>query len=336
MKFFLDRKWVFEIGIIAFSAILFILNDWILIKTWRSFFLGIAYYIILYAHAQLNRFFIMPFLTKKQNPWLYLLLTSILLLGFAMILSQLTEMYLYKTCFLYNNPVKTTFHYQLGVLLGSYICIAGTTMFVEHYREQKDKADKEIMSNKMTIDLLNKQLNPHFLFNTLNTIYGLSLEFPERTPDAVLKVSELLRYQVENGNKDWVCLKDEIEFIESYIAIEKERIGYRCNIEFTKSIDDIDKYQIAPMIIFTFVENAFKHGTGNINGCFILIDIKIKNAILELNITNSLSKTKGNIVSTKVGLKNTKARLQMIYPERHNLFTKDNENQYITNLQIVL
>ena len=336
MKLLFNRKWVLELGIVVFSAILFILNDWILIATWRSFFLGIGYYIVLYAHAQINRFFILPFITKKQNPLLYFLLTILLLLCFALILSQLADLYFYKTCFLNNNPVKTTFHYQLGVLLGSYICITGTTMFVEYYQQQKDQADKEIMSNKTTIDLLNRQLNPHFLFNTLNTIYGLSIEFPERTPDTVLKVSELLRYQVENSNKYWVQLKNEIEFIESYIAIEKERIGYRCTIEFTKFIDDVDKYQIAPMIIFTFVENAFKHGTDNINGNFILIELKIENGILELMIKNSLSKTKNKIVSTKVGLKNTQARLQMIYPERHHLSTIEKENQFETNLKITL
>jgi LytS/YehU family sensor histidine kinase len=99
---------------------------------------------------------------------------------------------------------------------------------VEYHRNQKKEANREIAFNKSQIDLLNKQLNPHFLFNTLNTIYGLSIAFPDRTPEVIMKVSELLRYQVENGRKELVSLKDEIDFIQSYIELEKEVLYCLC------------------------------------------------------------------------------------------------------------
>ncbi|MDL1912940.1 MAG: histidine kinase [Bergeyella sp.] len=336
MKLLGDRKWVLELGILLFSFILFVLNDWIFISSLKSFFLGGAYYLVLYVHAQLNRFYILPFLLKKQNVYMYVVLTSLGLLTFVIILSQIAQIFLYKTCFLNNNPAKLSFQYQLGILLGSYICIAGPSLFVEHYHKKKKETDKEILSKKIKIDLLNKQLNPHFLFNTMNTIYGLSIDFPERIPDTIMKVSELLRYQVESSNRDWVPLRDEMAFIESYIAVEKERLGYRCSVELNISTDNVEEYSIAPMIVFTFIENAFKHGTGNISGNFIKIGIKVNDGILVLEISNSLSRTISNITSTKVGLENTKTRLQMIYPDKYSLRLNERGSQFNTYLQIAL
>ncbi len=267
---------------------------------------------------------------------MYGIFTLLGFLIFAAILTQIAQLFLYKVCFLHNNPVKLSFRYQFGILVGSYICIAGTSLFVEYYRKQRKESRQEILSNRTKIDLLNKQLNPHFLFNTLNTIYGLSIEFPERTPDTIIKVSDLLRYQLESSSKESVSLRDEINFIESYISIERERIGYRCEIQLNVDIDRLDTYSIAPMIVFTFVENAFKHGTDNIKDNFITIDITAVDAVLKLKISNSLAKNKRNIVSTKVGLENTQARLQLIYPESHMLTLTSTESQFDTFLQIAL
>lgn len=336
MRYFLERKWAQELGILVFSFILFTLNDWILIASWKSLFLGLVYFILLYAHAQLNRFLILPMLVKKNNSYLYVLFTLILLVVYALFLSQITQRYLYNTCFLHSTNSKLTFQYQFGVLLGSSVCILGTTYFLEYYRKQKELANMEIISNKNQIDLLNKQLNPHFLFNTLNTIYGLSIAYPDKTPEAIMKVSELLRYQVENSYKDLVSLADEITFIQSYIELERERVGYRCQLSFITEIDFTNKYYIAPMLIFTFVENAFKHGTSNIEHCFVTIKLKVKNGILSLDIVNPLPNKMTRKASTKVGLENTTTRLNMIYPKRYKLQVYPEGNQFITHLSINL
>ena len=325
-----------EVAILLFTFILFVLNDWIFISSVRSFFLGVAYYLVLYTHAQLNRRFALPFLLKKQNVAMYLLVTLLGLAVFAFILSQMAQLFLYRTCFLSNNPAKLSFHYQLGILLGSYFCITGLSLFVAYYHRQRKDADREISSRKVQIDLLNKQLNPHFLFNTLNTIYGLSIEHPERTPDTVLKVSELLRYQVESSKKDLVPLQDEIAFIESYIAIERERLGYRCTIDVTVNADSAKPYLIAPMIVFTFVENAFKHGTDSINGCFVKIDLCVEQERLKLRIRNSVCTKNEDVKSTKIGLENTKTRLQMLYPDKHQLQLYNESGEFVTFLELIL
>lgn len=336
MRDFLERKWTQELGILIFSFILFTLNDWILIASWKSLFLGLIYFMLLYTHAQLNRFCILPLLVKKDNLYLYLFFTFCLLVMAAFLLSHLTQRFLYNSCYLNANHSKMTFQYQFGVLLGSSICILGTTYFLEYYRKQKELANKEIISTKNQIDLLNKQLNPHFLFNTLNTIYGLSIAYPAKTPEAIMKVSELLRYQVENSTKDLVSLTDEIRFIQSYIELERERIGYRCQLSFTTDIDQTDTYYIAPMLIFTFVENAFKHGTSNIEPCSIAIDLQVHKGVLTLDILNPLPNKINMQTSTKVGLKNTLARLKIIYPDRFKLKVYPDGNQFITHLSLVL
>ncbi|WP_430611814.1 sensor histidine kinase [Flavobacterium sp. JP2137] len=334
---YLERKWMQELGILVFSFMLFTLNDWILIASLKSFFLGIIYFLLLYTHAQLNRYLLLPILFKKKYNWFwYVFLTLVALVVFTFLLYHLTKDVLYTSCYFFKDSSKLTFQYQFGVLLGSCICILGTTQFLEYYRGQKYAANKEILSNKNQIDLLNKQLNPHFLFNTLNTIYGLSIKFPEKTPGVIMKVSELLRYQLENSNRDLVSLQDEVSFIQSYIELERERVGYRCKIEFEFYDDALKQYYLAPMIVFTFVENAFKHGTSNIDACFIHINLRVNNGELSLKIKNSVPVKKEPFPSTKVGLENAKTRLKMIYPEKYNLNIIASERVFYTDLKISL
>jgi len=126
MRKVLENKIIQEITLLIFSFILFTLNDWILILSWKGFLMGVIYFLILYVHAQVNRFFLLPLLLKKNKAVLYGLSSIAILLVFALILKEITENVIYKNCFLYKNLAQKTFHYQLGVLLGSLICILGS------------------------------------------------------------------------------------------------------------------------------------------------------------------------------------------------------------------
>lgn len=335
MKHFFESNFWQEIFLLIFSFILFTLNDWILISSWRSFLLGIVYFMLLYSHAQLNRFFLLPILIEKHKLLQYLLITVLLMLVFGVALNYLTGKSLYKSCFLHSNPIKMTYQYQLGVLLGSLICIIGTTRLIEYYRSQKIRANKELLFNKNQMAFLNMQLNPHFLFNTLNTIYGISYKYPEKTPELILKVSELMRYQLENTKKETITIEKEVDFISSYIELEKERIGHRCKIDFVCNIDNPKDFQIAPMLLFTYVENAFKHGTCSIDDCFVTIELSVSNSFLLFNIANSVPDTKSE-TSTKVGFENTKTRLEMLYKNNYDLQIKDEKNIFTVALKIKL
>jgi len=338
MKFksILENKWWQEIIILIFSFILFTLNDWILILSWKGFYTGLVYFFILYFHAQINRYFLLPVLLVKHRPVLYLMMTVLLLFVFSVILYEVSTEFLYKNCFLYKSAHQKSYQFQVATLVGTLICILGPILMLENYRIQKKRTNKKLLYNQVQLNALKGQLNPHFLFNTFNTLYGISLQYPERTSDMIMKVSQLMRYQVENGNKEFVSLQDELEFISSYIELEKERVGYRCDIDFQQDVDFDSNYKIAPMLLITFIENAFKHGACTIENCYVNIKIKTSEEKIYLVISNSIPTKKKKIVSTKIGLKNTMERLAILYPEKHILDIKQGELKYEVNLEIDL
>lgn len=332
----LENKWEQETAILIFSFILFTLNDWVFIQSWKGFSNGLLYFFVLYFHAQLNRIFLLPVLLKKHQPVLYIIFTVGLIAFFTVFLYQVSTEFIYKNCFLYKSSHQKTYQFQFATLSGTLVCILGTIQILEHYRAQKKEANKVLLSNQVQLNALKNQFNPHFLFNTMNTLYGISLQYPERTSEMIMEVSQLMRYQVEQGNKEYVSLENEIAFISSYIQLEKERVGYRCRIDFDNECDQERKYEIAPMVLITFIENAFKHGAATIEKCFVTIDIKVIKGKLYMKVANSVPQHKKEVVSTKIGLKNTTERLEIVYPKKHNLKITQNEHDYTVNLVIEL
>jgi LytS/YehU family sensor histidine kinase len=131
-------------------------------------------------------------------------------------------------------------------------------------------------------------------------------------------------------------LENEIAFISSYIQLEKERVGYRCRIDFDYECDQEGEYEIAPMVLITFIENAFKHGAATIEKCFVTIVIKVIKGKLSMKVANSVPQHKKEVVSTNIGLKNTRERLEIVYPKKHHLKITQNEQEYTVNLEIEL
>ena len=332
----LENKWEQEMAILVFSFILFTLNDWVFIQSWKGFSNGLLYFFVLYFHAQLNRVFLLPVLLKKHQPVLYIILTVGLIALFTVFLYEISTEFIYKNCFLYKSSHQKTYQFQFATLSGTLVCILGTIQILEHYRAQKKEANKVLLSNQVQLNALKNQFNPHFLFNTMNTLYGISLQYPERTSEMIMEVSQLMRYQVEQGSKEYVSLENEIAFISSYIQLEKERVGYRCRIDFDYECNQEGKYEIAPMVLITFIENAFKHGTATIEKCFVTIDIKVIKGKLYMKVANSVPQHKKEVVSTKIGLKNTRERLEIVYPKKHQLEITQNEHDYTVNLVIEL
>jgi two-component system LytT family sensor kinase len=335
-KTFFENKGWQEMAILIFSFILFTLNDWVFIQSWKGFSNGLLYFTVLYFHAQLNRFFILPLLLKKHLPFLYFLLTLVLIIIFTVFLYEASTAFIYKNCFLYKSAHQKTYQFQFATLSGTLVCILGTIQILEHYRDQKNTTNKALLSNQVQLNALKNQFNPHFLFNTMNTLYGISLQHPERASEMIMEVSQLMRYQVEQGNKEFVSLEKEITFISSYIQLEKERVGCRCSIDFDYQCDQEGRYEIAPMVLITFIENAFKHGAATIENCFVTIHIKVFKDSLYMDISNSVPQHKKEVVSTKIGLKNTKERLDIVYPKKHHLKITQNKQDYTVNLEIEL
>ena len=201
---------------------------------------------------------------------------------------------------------------------------------------QKENIEKERLQKEIELKYLKEQVNPHFLFNSLNSIYSLSRQQSPETPDLVMQLSELMRYQLESSKKDAVLLKEEIEFIENYLLLEEKRLSNRCKVEFVIN-GDLKGFNIAPMLLIPFVENAIKHGAQSTNEqSTIDISVVIANSNLNLLIDNSKPKNVTVSNGTGLGLKNVRRRLKLLYPNSHKLLAEDKITSFKVDLSIDL
>lgn len=337
-KIILEQKWLQEVIIFGTLFILFTLNDWTFIDSWKNFGLGLCNFSILYIHAQVHRFFVLPILLDKHKPLPYALSGIVLLLTFSGILFLTKKYLLYPDCYQLFRGRPETYFFDMATCAISLVAIVTPFTILRYYRQQKRQSALKLCTNEVELKLLRQQLNPHFMFNTFNNLYGISLQDPTRLPNLILQVSQLMRYQVENSCKQWVPLDEELMFIESYISLEEERLGQRCTVHYNYKNENPDMpVQIAPMMLITFVENAFKHGTNNIGECFVNIDVEVENGILTLTTVNSVStNSQANTVSTGIGLSNTEQRMRILYPGKHSLSIKPGKQEYRVELMIDL
>ena len=195
-----------------------------------------------------------------------------------------------------------------------------------------------INSEKLNAEVsyLKAQINPHFLFNTLNSLYALTLEKSNDAPSAVLKLSSIMRYVVTESAQDYVALEKELNYVTDYIALQKFRIDEATQLEIIIEGNSIGK-KIAPLILIPFIENAFKYGVNPDENSFIKIKISINDNDLQLSVSNSIVIiTIADDLKTETGLKNTQQRLEHIYPNKHHLTMENENNIYTINLNINL
>ena len=177
-----------------------------------------------------------------------------------------------------------------------------------------------LRQSEMEMQLLRSQMNPHFLFNALNSIYSYALEGSERAAELIIQLSQLSRYQLESSRKGMLPLADELEFLHDFLSLEETRYSQRCTIDFQINGDD-EGLVVPPMLLIPFVENAFKHGVATTNEkSFVNIRIDIAQGRLQMVVVNSIpQKPTRTVSSTWTGLANTRKRLQLVYPGRHYL-----------------
>ncbi len=198
---------------------------------------------------------------------------------------------------------------------------------------QRDKLEAELRLRETELKFLRAQIHPHFLFNTLNNLYGLTLMKSELAPEMLIKLSELLHYILYECDVPQVSLDQELACIRHYIALEKLR--YDENLEVNIHIKgNTQAVKIAPMLILPFVENSFKHGLSQeLDRPWINLKLEIKAGMLRLDLENSKTDTKERSVHAGgIGLENTRKRLALLYPQRHQLQTRDLGNRYQVHL----
>jgi sensor histidine kinase YesM len=224
-----------------------------------------------------------------------------------------------------------------------FITTAATGMLIKMIRAkvklELQTANISAAHSQTELHLLQEQLSPHFLFNTLNNLYGISLSQHEKIPALLLKLSELLRYSVYDAKEPYVLLKDEVAYLDNYIEFEKIRIGEKLNL--TIEIDEVgaSKVRIAPMLLIVFLENAFKHSKNTIESkIHIYIGLKIWGNSILFSVKNSYNssarRSESFQGSSGLGLVNVKKRLELLYPNGYDLKIEDETDFYTVMLRV--
>ena len=203
--------------------------------------------------------------------------------------------------------------------------------FVQTARMQQMKTDQL----NRELSLLRNQINPHFFFNTLNNLYALALEQSEKTPDVILKLSEMMRYAIYECKEPEVLVSSEVNYLKNYIALQELRQHTASNIHFQHHID-LPQAKIAPMILIVFVENAFKHGLDSLSeGGYVQIDLAVKEGEIKFEVENNFEARAGEGPGG-LGLENVGRRLSLVYGERYDLAFQEGEDRFRVTLRIQL
>ena len=203
------------------------------------------------------------------------------------------------------------------------------------YSSEKQKKEMENQKLGAELSLLKSQINPHFFFNTLNSIYSLAIVKSSRTPEAVLKLSELMRYIIYDTERKLVPLSKEVEYIANYIELQRLRLPDEVKVKLKTDLGDADAF-IEPLLLLPFVENAFKHGVDVEKGGTILIDIKLTGNELKLHVVNPLVNEVNSIVDKHrgIGVNNTLKRLKLLYQDNYTFTAGPVKKNYVVDLVV--
>lgn len=212
---------------------------------------------------------------------------------------------------------------------------AAVLIAVSYYRRQRTVLALREQKRAAELDALKSQLNPHFIFNTLNNIYALALQQSEQTPEAVAKLAGILDYVLYRCNKQYVSLTDEVEMIESYIALERLRFGERLQVTFVNSV--AEPLMVAPLLFLTLIENAFKHGASQ-QLDHATVDLSLtateQEIIFEVRNSKSTVSDSAGDAEPRIGLANLQRQLDLLYPDAHEFNVVESAQRYTARLSL--
>lgn len=219
-----------------------------------------------------------------------------------------------------------------------FLVISTLLHLSKEWFELNENKQKMILLEKEKIDAelkaLSNQVNPHFLFNSLNVLYSLAIKNEKETPEAIIKLSDILRYVIYESNRETVELQNEITLINNFIDLQKYRTSPDANIQFFVEIEN-EKFSVAPMLFLPLVENSYKHGIkGDVGKTFIQLKLIQKGNEVEFQIENNkgVSGEPEKNQSGGVGLNNIRSRLELIYPENYTFEVKDGKDLFSVKL----
>ncbi|MBC7913714.1 MAG: histidine kinase [Pyrinomonadaceae bacterium] len=296
----------------------------------------------------LNVYVLYPHIYKKRGLGLYLL-SVIIIIGLFIIFSK----YIDSQLFTERKHWEKGRHgggrgwdkrwmgwYFTNIL--TYLSIIGISfsyrLIRDINRQEKIRKEKENETLKTELTFLRSQVSPHFMFNVLNTLVSLARKKSDLMEPSLIQLSNLMRYMLYESNDDRIKLEQEVDYLRNYIDLQMLRFGDDVRIDFQIS-KDLPEYEIEPMLLISFVENAFKHGVGMVEDPVIKINLSVDKAIhwLEFKVENGISPKDGSKdKSSGIGLINMRRRLELLYKGRYTLQTTENENIFVSKLTLQL
>ncbi len=282
----------------------------------------------------LNYFYLIPKLLFKKKYILYFVICIFLFFFLFQSPRWITDLFNQRPPLMKpdENAVK------MFPMLFSNSILMYISVFVSSIALRINKRLQQIESYKYNTQLnnLRAQINPHFLFNTLNSIYSVTIKKAPEAADMVQKLAEMMRFTLKESQSDYVSLSKEIEYVQNYIELQKMRFDENVKISF-QITGDMKQYRIAPLILIPFVENAFKYGVNSEEDSLINIQITLEQNNLSVLVHNNKVFLENSMVEKNgVGIENTLKRLDLIYPHQHQCFIKETEKDFTVNLQITL
>lgn len=307
-----------------------------------TFTLMLMPFFVLLTYTQL--YVLIPCFLLKKKTALYVLLSIAILLIVASMSTALYTTYIgpvkYGGACIFPGWDKILFSQVMVKSIFSFLMISGLAVAIklvkQFYQEREHMHHLQKEKLAMELAMLKGQVHPHFLFNTLNNLYALTLSQSAKAPDVVMHLSDLLRYMLYECSADEIPVRKEIELLRKYVELEKLRYGNRIDVSFN-CIGDLNASSVAPLILFPFVENSFKYGVSKqYDACWINIYMHLENDKLIFHITNSTSEQPAEAGVGGIGLANIKKRLELLYPGKYELHITDNAGIYSVKLKMQL
>ena len=274
----------------------------------------------------------------KRGKVLQLIGGLLIAMSAFILLRYLIEEVLYPKWFGFGNYFSSsTYNYITNnIYYGTSFIVVSAAIYGVQYTFKSEQTNRKLKDEvvKAELSFLKSQINPHFLYNTLNYIYSLAIPVSDQLANAVLRLSDLMRYTLADSANGKVQLIKELEYIKSYIALLKMRFEPVFYVDF-KVIGVMASDEIAPLLLIPFVENAFKHGVINDDKQPVRITLKAQNGKLNFEVSNKINHAQKDY-SSGIGLINIDRRLDLIYPDQHELLISNNGNTYKSTLIINL
>jgi len=288
--------------------------------------------------------YVLPALFSGKNLFIPVIILSMIIV-IDPVVAYLVRVYIIEPYIYNDHRVYSLYNYLTAILIFVFGAVPLAVWkiarllrahYIHYQNVENEKLEAELKLKESELKLLKGQIQPHFLFNTLNNLYSMALEKSEKTPGLILRLSEMLSYITYDCNAEKIQLNKEIEFIRSYIELQNLRYE-SCEIS-VKISGNMDNKKIAPMILHTFIDNSFKHGAGTDSGDpRIAISINVKDNSLLLSVVNSIRMDENYEEKIHgIGIQNARKRLEMIYPDRHELEINNSGTKYSVSLRLEL